>query len=289
MLANFENNCSITTSKTYFRVPQNWQARAFFVPAGKPNIITTYYVSRALYELGEILQNDKLINESLNSAKFISKYLLIQEDGKDFYAYIPGETAFINNASLWGASWCSFAGKKLNDNFLINQALRVARQSVDDQNPDGSWLYGSRNHHNFIDGFHTGYNLEALHLISHDLGIKDFDKNISMGYEYYIKNLFYKDGTAKYYNNSAFPLDMHSFSQAVFTLLKVGGKEEDIKFCKKVVDKSISALYLQSRNRFAYQRNRFYTNSVNYSRWTQAWSYYSLAFFIRTIKLKDTT
>ena len=101
--------------------------------------------------------------------------------------------------------------------------------------------------------------------------------------------LFYKDGTAKYYNNSAFPLDMHSFSQAVFTLLKVGGKEEDIKFCKKVVDKSISALYLQSRNRFAYQRNRFYTNSVNYSRWTQAWSYYSLAFFIRTIKLKDTT
>jgi len=265
----------------------DWQARAFFVPAGKPNMITTYYVSRALYNLGKTLKNDRFINESFNSAKFVSKYLFTKENKKEFYAYIPGESALVHNASLWGASWCGFVGKKIGDDKLINQSLNVARNSVDDQNLDGSWVYGSRHHHNFIDGFHTGYNLEALKLISDDLEISDFDESISRGYKYYLENLFDYDGNAKYYNNSVFPLDMHSFSQAIFTILKVGGKEEDVIFCKKVVEKAISMLYLNSKNRFAYQKNKFFQNNVNYSRWTQAWSYYSLAFFIKTIEAKD--
>mgnify|MGYP000698078570 FL=1 len=35
----------------------DWNARAFFVPKGKPNVITTIYVSQALYALGQITGN----------------------------------------------------------------------------------------------------------------------------------------------------------------------------------------------------------------------------------------
>ena len=39
----------------------DWNARAFFVPKGKPNIITTIYVSQALYALSEITKEDKVL------------------------------------------------------------------------------------------------------------------------------------------------------------------------------------------------------------------------------------
>lgn len=261
----------------------DWQARAFFVPAGKPNMITTCYVARALYSLGIILENKQFVDSALNAAEFISNHLFISKDDKQYYAYIPGESAFVHNASLWGAAWCGFVGDVLGDNELKNQAISVARQSVSEQNKNGSWVYGSRHHHNFIDGFHTGYNLEALKMLAQSVNTSEFDSSISKGYDFYINNFFDNDGTAKYYDNSTKPIDMHSFSQAIFTLLKIGGEEKDIELCKKVVNKSIDLLYLEKRGRFSYQKGSFIRNNVNYSRWTQAWSYFSLAYFNRVL------
>ncbi|MDH4568442.1 aspartate-semialdehyde dehydrogenase [Pseudomonas sp. BN414] len=259
----------------------DWQARAFYVPAGKPNIITTCYAARALFELGKVDGNNALIETALDAARFITTHLYTEADGRCFYAYIPGERAFVHNASLWGAAWCAFAGKQLGDSALIEQAMRVARQSVQEQAADGSWVYGARHHHQFIDGFHTGYNLEALCLLRDALGTSEFDGCIAKGYRYYVDTFFTEDGTAKYYNNGVYPIDMHSFAQAIFTLLKVGGAPADIALCDKVVKQAINLLYLPQKGQFIYQKTRWLTNRINYTRWTQAWAYYSLAFYNR--------
>lgn len=259
----------------------DWQARAFYVPAGKPNIITTCYVARALYELGQLSGDQSLIDIALDAARFISAYLYTEGDGRCFYAYIPGEKAFVHNASLWGAAWCAFAGQQLGDAALVEQATRVARQSVSEQAADGSWVYGARHHHQFIDGFHTGYNLEALCLLRDALGTDEFDACIAKGYRYYVATFFEPDGTAKYYNTSVYPIDMHSFAQAIFTLLKVGGTPADQALCDKVVQRSIELMYLPDKGQFIYQRTRWITNRINYTRWTQAWAYYALAFYNR--------
>ena len=76
----------------------------------------------------------------------------------------------------------------------------------------------------FIDGFHTGYNLEALDLIRRSLQTDEFDQAIKKGFSYYKANFFEPDGTAKYYNNNRYPLDMHSVAQAVLTLVKLAGE-----------------------------------------------------------------
>ena len=259
----------------------DWQARAFYVPAGKPNMITTCYVARALYELGEVCADQALMDVALDAARFISQHLYSELDGRCFYAYIPGEGAFVHNASLWGAAWCAFAGKKLGDEELVQQAMKVARQSVQEQAADGSWAYGALHHHQFIDGFHTGYNLEALCMVRDATGSVEFDASIQRGYAYYVNTFFTEDGTAKYYNNGLYPIDMHSFAQAVFTLLKVGGGAADLQLCDKVVQRAIDLMYLPAKGQFVYQKNRWLTNSINYTRWTQAWAYYSLAFYNR--------
>ncbi|NRB80874.1 MAG: aspartate-semialdehyde dehydrogenase [Saccharospirillaceae bacterium] len=257
----------------------DWNARAFFVPKGKPNVITTIYVAKALYALGKVTNEQRFIAPALDAAHFIVKVLYCEHDGRQFFAYIPGETAFVHNASLWGAAWVSFVANVTGNNEYKNIALKVARQSVSEQGEDGSWVYGARHHHQFIDGFHTGYNLEALHMLRESLTISEFDEAIKKGLAYYSVHLFDDNGTAKYYNNNKYPLDMHCVSQAIFTLLKVGGTGEDVAMAQKIIDRSIETLYMPKQQRFVYQKHKYFTNRINYIRWTQAWVYYSFAYF----------
>ncbi|WP_245748906.1 hypothetical protein [Oceanisphaera psychrotolerans] len=62
----------------------DWQARAFYVPAGKPNIITTCYVARALYALGETLGEQGFMDVALDAARFIVNTLYTEADGRRF-------------------------------------------------------------------------------------------------------------------------------------------------------------------------------------------------------------
>ena len=139
-----------------------------------------------------------------------------------------------------------------------------------------------------LDGFHTGYNLEALRLLSDELQTDEFESAITKGLTYYKTHLFEQDGTAKYYNNNCYPLDMHSVSQAVFTLLKVGKTPDDFAMAEKVINRAIKTLYMPKKQRFIYQKNKYFTNKVNYIRWTQAWVYYSFAYF-NHYKINSTT
>jgi len=261
----------------------DWNARAFFVPKGKPNIITTVYVSMALFELGKQTKNNIYTDAALGSADFIVDTLLTTVDERTFFAYIPGEQAFVHNASLWGAAWVAFVGHQSGNKKHVDLALDVARLSAAGQSVDGSWVYGALHHHQFIDGFHTGYNLEALDFIQKTLSISEFDAVISKGLDYYKRELIEDDGSAKYYANNRYPLDMHSVTQAVLTLLKVGGTDEDFLLAKKIIQRSIDTLYMPNKGQFVYQKNKNFTNKINYIRWTQAWVYYSFAYYNRFV------
>jgi hypothetical protein len=264
----------------------DWNARAFYVPKGKPNVITTIYVSQALYALGQVTGDNRFTEVALDSAHFIVKTLYSEFDGRKFFAYIPGEEAFVHNASLWGAAWVAFVADVTSNGEYKELALTVARQSVSEQGSDGSWVYGARHHHQFIDGFHTGYNLEALHVLRTALKTAEFDSSIEQGLAFYKQEMFEADGTAKYYNTNRYPLDMHSVSQAVLTLLKVSGEQEDIELAEKIMRRSIDTLYMPKQQRFVYQQHKYFTNKINYIRWTQAWVYYSFAYFNRVTSEK---
>lgn len=273
----------------------DWKARAFFVPKGKPNVITTIYVSQALYELSKEIDNIDKTKAMLyrkyafDSASFIVNSLFTQHEGKTFFAYIPGETAFVHNASLWAAAWVAFVGSQTNNVKYTELSIIVARQSVSEQKHDGSWTYGNRSHHQFIDGFHTGYNLEALDLIRRSVDTQEFDIPIKKGFEFYKVNLFEADGTAKYYHNNRYPLDPHCVSQAIITILKIGGKVEDLELVEKVISCSIQSLYLSDSGQFVYQKMAKSVNKINYMRWTQAWMYFSLNYYLEFMENQNET
>lgn len=261
----------------------DWEARAFYVPVGTPNAITTCYVAMALYSLADATGDDRFLSAAIDTGKFIDTTLFTQRDGQTYYAYIPGKTAFVQNANLWASALVAKSASLTGSKDMRERALTTARQSVDMQAADGSWTYGTLPHHHFIDGFHTGYNLEALKMISDVLKIEDFNPAIQKGFRYYKRTFLEPNGAVKYYDNSLFPIDMHSIAQAIITLLKVGGTDEDLIWAEKISHWGIKEMYLPSKKRFRYQKHRFYSNNIDYSRWTQAWSYYSFSLLNRCI------
>lgn len=275
-----QNRCDLSTwNHNCWGYHFDWQARAFYVPKGKPNIITTTYVAKALHALAEKNGREEFVDAAVDSARFMHKHLLSRDDEGEFFAYIPGEPTFVHNASLWGAATCVSMGKHAGDAKLIDSGLIVARRSAQAQRNDGSWPYGKRSHHRFIDGFHTGYNLEALHQIDTALGQADFKNTINKGLDYYRTNFFLDDGTAKYYDSKTYPLDLHSSAQAILTLLKAGSDYTDLALAERILDRSLQTMYLPKRQAFRYQRHRWYSNDICYVRWTQAWAYYALALY----------
>lgn len=258
----------------------DWNARAFFVPKGKPNVITTIYVAQALRSLYLATNQPRFIAAADDAANFIVKHLYTESDGRTFFAYIPGETAFVHNASLWAAAWVAEVHSRTGDEHLKSLALKVARQSVGEQGADGRWVYGLRHHHQFIDSFHTGYNLEALASIRDSLQTDEFNAAISQGLNFYRANFFGPDGEAHYYHNKAYPYDMHNVAQAVITLLKIGKTDADRALASKVVDWSIRTMYLKKHGRFCYQQTKFFKNKINYMRWTQGWVYYAFSVYL---------
>lgn len=259
----------------------DWQARAFYVPKGKPNIITTCYVSRALMALGKATQDSRFTESAHDSAHFIVKSLYNNDPQNPAFAYIPGEKAFVHNASLWGAALVAQIAQQTENQAYLQMAYDVAMRSVREQEEDGAWRYGDQPHHQFIDGFHTGYNLEALDIVRKAVNTTDFDQSIQKGLSYYVQNFFLDDGTPKYYHNKTLPIDMHSSAQAIITLLTLGNTQEHFELSDRVVSWTLENMYLHKEKRFIYQITPYGKNKVNYARWTQAWGYYSLAFYNR--------
>ncbi|PRX36238.1 hypothetical protein B0G75_101427 [Paraburkholderia sp. BL18I3N2] len=261
----------------------DWAARAFFVPRGTPNAITTCYIARALTALGDETGERRFIDAAADAGFFIDS-LYREEDG--YYAYIPGESAFVHNANLWAAAVVGETASRVGNGALMQRALSAARRSVAMQREDGAWRYGTRDHHSFVDGFHTGYNLEALSALGRSAGTEEFSDAIGRGMTYYRQNFFLPDGTVKYYDNAVWPLDTHSVAQALLTLLNVGASDEDHRLATRVFKRALNTLYMPRERRFMYQRGRLTKNRINYLRWTQAWAFYAIGTYANSARFK---
>lgn len=257
--------------------PFPWQARAFFVERDVPNIIVTSYVANALALLKTEVDDPRYTDALIEAGRFIVHHL--HEPQAHYFCYIPGEFVLVHNANLWGAVTVARAGLLSHQLEWLTLARRACEITIKAQQNNGSWVYGMLPHHQFIDGFHTAYNLEALHDYQQITGENSFNHAIKKGLTYYRTHFFEKNGAVKYYYNKNYPLDSHSVAQAILTLSKLGDTH-DIETLKKIIEFAFSQLYSFRTHQFYYQKYRIFTNKISYLRWTQAWMYYSLSYLL---------
>ena len=260
----------------------NWQARRIFLfPAWTPTVVATNFGSTALMEAYEITKNKDYLDIALTSSQFILKDLHRSpyKDGFLFsYSPLPGnDTVF--NASLLGSRTLAYCYHYTTNKEYLNAATSSITACCDGQQADGGWIYGMLPVQNWIDSFHTGYNLDALADYERMTEDASFHKYLEKGLEYYINNFFEEDGRPKYYNNKVYPIDIHCPGQLLVTLSKTGEYQKHHNLVTKVLNWTIKNMQ-NPKGYFYYQLKKGVSSKIPYMRWSNAFMFNALSFAI---------
>lgn len=259
----------------------DWQARAFFQPANTPTVVATSFVVDALLKAAEATGNARYQETALTAAEFVMQDLNItRKEGSEgiCFSYSPLDQTQVFNASLLGARLLSrvYALTK------VERYKTAAHQAVlfvcNHQQSSGAWAYGNQSFHQWVDSFHTGFNLECIYEYSKYTGDNSFQSHLEKGLTYYLRTFFTPEGLPKYYNNEIYPIDIHAPAQLIVTLVRMQRFEENKALCSKVLKWTIENM--QAKNGyFYYQKKRGFSSKIPYMRWAEAWMYYAMSYF----------
>ncbi|WP_246130335.1 glycoside hydrolase family protein [Bizionia saleffrena] len=258
----------------------DWQARAFFQPKYTPTVVATSFIAEALLDAYEITNTRLFLDTAISTKDFVLKDLnkTFDNDGDYTLSYSPLDSTQVFNAGLLGAKLLSLIYTQTNDELLIQEAKKIVAYVCKKQADDGSWAYGTLPFHQWIDNFHTGYNLECIYEYQKSSNDRRFEGNIEKGLNFYLKTFFTGEGISKYYNDSVFPIDIHAPAQLVVTLSKLSVFEEN----KELIDKVLlwTAKNMQSsEGYFYYQKKKYSTSKIPYIRWAQSWMFYAYSYY----------
>ena len=263
----------------------DWQARAFFQPKNTPTVVATVFNASALLDASEITKEEKLLNTARSSCDFILNDLnrTYSKSTNFAFSYSPLDKTVVFNASLLGSRLLSRVYNYTGEKKLIEEAKKSVDFCCSFQKTDGSWAYGTLPFHDWVDNFHTGYNLECISDYIKFSKDCSYNNHLKIGFEYYVNTFFTKDGIPKYYNNSLYPIDIHSTAQLVITLIKLGKFNEQKELINKVVNWTIENMQ-SKKGYFYYQINKAFSSKIPYIRWAQAWMFYALSAYIKANK-----
>jgi hypothetical protein len=259
----------------------DWQARAFFQPRSTPTIVASTYVGYALLDAFEILKDAKIFQEAVSIKDFILKDLnrTMGQNGEFAFSYSPLDKSQIFNASLLGCRLLSRIYSYTGDRELLKMAKKSIQFCVRHQQANGAWSYGTLPYHQWVDNFHTGFNLECLSEYEKFSGDTSFQQNIQLGLQYYLETFFTEEGIAKYYSDEIYPIDIHAPAQMVVTLGQLGKLTQNHSIVKRVLLWTIENMQ-DPKGYFYYQKKKGYSSKIPYMRWAQAWMFYALSFYL---------
>jgi rhamnogalacturonyl hydrolase YesR len=259
----------------------DWQSRAFFQQKYHPTIVATTFAANSLIDAYEATQNEAWLNAAISSKNFILKDLNRTFNEKKHFAfsYSPSDNTSVFNASLLGSRLLSRIYSYTGEQELIDSARDAVAYCCDYQQENGAWAYSTLPFHQWIDNFHTGFNLECIYeygIFSND---NSFEHNFNLGLNYYLDTFFDAEGRSKYYNNSLYPIDIHAPAQLIITLCKSNLLDRYKTIADSVLNWTINNMQ-SSKGYFYYQKRKLYTNKIPYMRWSQSWMFYGLSYYL---------
>lgn len=261
----------------------DWQARGgLFFPANTPTVVATSFCATALMEAYELTGEKRYLEVALTSAEFVMQDLHRYDTGNGgflfSYSRLPGNDT-VYNASLLGSRLLAYCYKHTGRREYLEAARASVRACVDGQAEDGSWVYGLLDIQNWIDSFHTGYNLDALIAYEELTGESDCHGAIEKGFCFYVEHFFEADGTPKYYHNRMYPIDIHCPGQLMVTLARLGKFEAHRDLAEKVMEWTIRNMQ-DIKGYFYYQLKKGISSKISYMRWSNAFMFCAMTYYL---------
>jgi hypothetical protein len=256
-----------------------WQTRTIVVPRGTPNLVCTTFVVTALLNAYDALADERLLEVAVNVGEYFINELYYTEkpDVASFSYPLPGAKTKIHNANFLAAGFLCRLFHYTKDERFLEPALKVARYSASKQRSDGSWPYGELPKQEWIDNFHTGYNLGGLQAICSYLPTSEFEPSIRRGFDFYLNHFFRADGAARYFHDRTYPIDIHCVAQSILTLLEFQHlSTTSLALLTSVYSWTIKHMW-DEVGYFYYRVLRSVTIRTSYMRWSQAWMLLALA------------
>lgn len=264
----------------------DWQARAFYVPRGTPNLVTSVYVGRALLAYHERFNDREALRLALGVTDFIlAEMIQFESERYVCHNYIPGNDAEVHNANLLGASHLARTLEYLPDAKQVDvreKILKSVRFSVSDIQENGSWPYGTKPFHRWVDNFHTAFNIECLMDIGDALKTNEFFPALERVTDYYLSCLFTAEGIPKYFNTKLYPLDVHVLAEAIVLMKRIRTTHNALNPTRRSqIEQGLAGLLrpFQDKAGFFYHQQLSVSrwNRIPYIRWGQAWMFYALS------------
>jgi hypothetical protein len=259
----------------------DWQSKAFFQPKGTPSVVVTSFIGCALLDAYEINHDQELLKMARSACDFILNDLnrTYDKDGDFSFSYSPLDKTQVFNASLLGVRLLSRTYLHTKELLLIEESRKAVSFVCKHQQKNGAWTYSPLPFHQWIDNFHTGYNLECIYTYQSLSGDESFQKYIDNGLNYYLNTFFEDSGLPKYYSNNKYPIDMHTTAQLLVTLSKMNALNQNKKLVDKVLSWSFKNMFDERKGYFYYNKEKYFTNRIPYMRWTQAWMFLGLSHY----------
>lgn len=258
-----------------------WQNRFQLLPRWTPTIVNTAFIGHAFLDY-YAKSND---TRALELAESIPDFLLndlnrLKENGDSFcFSYTPLDENYVHNANMLGASLLARLAIENDRPDLLDPALCALNYSMRRQRVDGSWFYAERKEQNWIDSFHTGFDLESLRRFLKLGLVREYQEAYEKGVDFYAQNFFLSDGTPKYYADRLYLVDVHAPAEAIFFFSGEGERRKDL--VDRVLYWTLDNMRDKRRGTFYFRRSKRFTIKTPYMRWSQAWMFRALTEYLK--------
>jgi len=252
-------------------------------PAGSPIIVWTSLIGDAFIDAYEDTGDQRFLDVARGVCRWILALPRDRTGSGSCLSYVPFRQSSIHNANMLGAAMLARTWQHTRDSELLDVARDAMVYSCSRQRGDGSWWYGEEPKYHWIDGFHTGYNLDSLRRYLSSTGDDSFRGNFERGLRYFAAVFFDESARPRYYHNNTYPLDIQSASQAIETLAGCAQLSTScLQLACRVAHWTIDNMQ-DASGFFYYRQYRLMKAKTPYIHWGQATMFKALAALIATL------
>jgi len=263
----------------------DFASRGGIYVAFEPILVWTALIAHPFLEAYEIFGHKRYLDVADSVCRWIMKLPRNQTD-KGFcmgYHY-QDYSADIHNSNMVGAAILARTAKHTGNREYLTAAKGAMEYSCARQLPNGAWLYGEEPANQWIDNFHTGYDLDGLKCYMDYSGDREYEGVLKKGLAFYKRNFFEKSGRPKYYHDRTYPVDSQAASQAMDTLANASEyDDESLELGLKVAQWTLDNM----RDREGYFYYRQYPLGIKAKtpmlHWAQATTYKALTVLLSKI------
>ncbi len=245
------------------------QTRVLHYPPTAPNTIATAFAGMALLDAYEASGEQRWLELARGVGRFFVENVPQTEDPPGArFGYLVGDASPIHNSNT---HVCALLARLLvHGETHYREAIGAGLTwTLERQRPDGSWPYGERPDLEWVDGFHSGYVLDALRVCA-DAGVDErAEPAWRRGLEFWRANLFGADGIPRYFATETYPIDTQSAAQGIQTLALASAHDPTCLDQAWQVFEWMLANMQREDGLFYFQRRRRWVNPMPHVRWTE--------------------